>query len=251
VLSSRIGARRVKPYCIGVCGASLAVVVGLCRNPSTFVGLRFGCVQGANASVRQVGLVKAAQRRRMDVGTLALGFVPVASVAIGAGATYAWQTLSNRRTEKAVRIQVNAYLLELTALMGNVYRKKWFPKDLVPTIQRLVAAFDNMEIALAFRDDPEVLWRLGQIRLQCEHIAAQNSEKLKETASDLESMEDMRHSLMLYAGTVLTIALQTFTDDRMRDLAVRIAADYRFSIEQHRVLAESQAANDALDAGGL
>ena len=138
----------------------------------------------------------------MDSGTLLLGFVPVASAAIGAGATYLWQVLGNRRSDEAIRVQTNARLLELTSIVSNIYQVKWFPVALTPILQRLVTSLDDSQIALAFRNDPDVLWKLGQIRIHCEYITAQSADDMKKHNPDPSSLEKARDTLRWYAGNV-------------------------------------------------
>jgi hypothetical protein len=160
----------------------------------------------------------------MDISGLLLGFVPIVSVAIGAGATYLWQVLGNQRTDKAVRVQTNVRLLELTSLTGDIYSSKVLPAEVVPILRRVVAALDDMQIALAFRDKRDVLWSLAQLRLRCEKMMLWDSERMREEIHSPAGREEEGEHLQMWAGDALKLSLQALKDPDMSETALRIAS---------------------------
>jgi hypothetical protein len=142
-------------------------------------------------------------------------FVPLVSAAIGAGATYLWQTLGNRRTDIAVRMQTNARLLELISFLCEVYFSEVLGKEETATLQRIVSTLDDMQIAVAFRKNPDVLWRLGEIRIGCERLMARASQSVAGPASS----KLLPEAYITSAYQVIVFAMSAFTEQRLRNVA--------------------------------
>jgi len=134
--------------------------------------------------------------------------VPLGSAALGAGATYAWQALSNRRTDRAVRLQTNARLLELVSFAARIACEGTFEAPEIATLQRIVTSLDDTQVAVAFRNSTQTLWRLGEVRAACDYLISAGL-----------TTPTTRREISTPRLLALT-AIDAFTDKRMRNLAV-------------------------------
>lgn len=168
-------------------------------------------------------------------------FIPLVSAALGAGATLLWQALGNARTEAAVRVQTNARLFELITYLASAYESQSLSPDETQALARLVTSLDDMQIALAYRNDAEVLWLLGQTRVQCEALIAFNKRREFKSigAATSSKAEQTKELVRESAAAAMWMALKAFRHDEMRRLAERTAAAYGFSEDERKRFKET------------
>jgi hypothetical protein len=107
-----------------------------------------------------------------------LGFVPLASAVLGAGATYAWQMFGDRRTDEAIRIQTDARLLELVTVAAVAYASGKLAPESLLTITRVAKSLDDVGICLALKRQPFKLVSIGLLRTWCEQLLALTAERI-------------------------------------------------------------------------
>jgi hypothetical protein len=146
---------------------------------------------------------------------IVLGFIPLASAALGAGATYAWQALGNHRTDDAVRVQTDARLLELVSVCTLVYRTGQLDPESLRTLTRVASSLDAMEIALALKKQPWKLVAISLLRTRCEQILMLSLERIAqiENTEAFPASEQASYARSLAEGIVQTSLLAMTTHE--------------------------------------
>jgi len=94
-----------------------------------------------------------------------------------------------------------------------------------------------MQIALAYRNDADLLWKLGQVRVDCEQMIPQSADEMvKNAGSDAESLERQQQTLRMYAGNALDLILTMIKDDAVLAVAKKYTALYGYSQDEHRAM---------------